>query len=236
MIKKITKRIDAVVEDVLCEYVLGYKQFADPMNNRMIKILRGCREFTNLNKSFSDIIMEHQFIHPDCVGEYIEEIVEAYYNYVINYSDEFDSNIEDKEIIHSSICEILEGLFSKCVEDTRPVIITYLKCFVHSYVSEELSEYESSNHWGMDYYLLTQFLDESELIERITSLLYQYYIGDLKHNEIVLDSMADEAMELYIKKYNFDTQIARYKAHGIFRDIYYSVSACLNNNPLAMAS
>ncbi|NDV79940.1 hypothetical protein [Dysgonomonas sp. 511] len=88
----------------------------------------------------------------------------------------------------------------------------------------------------MDYYLLIQFLDESELIERITNLLYQYYIGDLKHNEIVLDSIADDVMNLYIEEYNFDAQIAWYKAYGVFGDIYNGVDTCLNNNPLSIAS
>lgn len=232
LLNKMRKEIiNLTVENVIDMYISGDKQFTDPMNNRALEILMYYDEFDNLPCILSEIIKEELFINSEYVDEFIEEIIGDYTDYIINYSGEFDSDIEEEEAVEWSVSDVIREIFGECLQALEPMLLMYLNCLIKSYIGQELEAYHLDNHWVKDYHLIMRHIDRFEFSTDITYLLYSYHMDRLGYSiTIKPNNIVDRCAKLLIEEYSFDDKTVENRVLVLIHSIYIGVLKSLDDH------
>lgn len=223
--------INLTVENVIDMYISGDKQFADPMNNRALEILMYYDEFDNLPCILSEIIREELFINSEYVDEFIEEIIGDYTDYIINYSGEFDSDIDEEEAVEWSVNDVIREIFGECLQALEPMLLMYLDCLIKSYIGQELETCDSDNDWTKDYQLIMRHINKFEFATDITHILYSYHMDKLGYSiTIKPNNIVDRCAKLLVEEYSFDDKTVENRVLFLIHSIYIGVLRSLDDH------
>ncbi|MDR2950725.1 MAG: hypothetical protein LBV71_16175 [Prevotella sp.] len=157
-----------------------------------------------------------------------------------SYTDISKNDVEEWEMFHHEVYHTYYNLWIAQFDTTKDAedIVDKLtaleyKEVITNYINSELDDYESFNHWAMDWYLIKNGFDVDELVNKMVNLAILNDDNKVEYQYMPFDAVADECMDIFIDDYNFDREIAWYKAYGVIGDIFEGFSKIIKSQKIS---
>lgn len=158
-----------------------------------------------------------------------------------SHTDISKNDVEEWEMFHHEVYHTYYKLWIAqfdTIDDTTKDVVDKLAALeyketITNYIDSELNDYESLNHWGMDWYLIKKGVDADLLIDKMVKLAILNDDNKVEYQYMPFDAVANECMNIFIDDYNFDREIAWYKAYGVIGNIFEGFSKIIKSQKIS---